>query len=136
MAKSRRQKVIERSADCCEYCQLPQQLDIQPFQLDHIRAQKHDGPTSLSNLAWSCLPCNSYKGSDASAYDPDTDQLVPLFNPRTQRWDEHFEWNGPKLVGKTAVGRATIVLLRINNADRVEHRRVLIAAGLSPPERS
>jgi hypothetical protein len=59
-----------------------------------------------------------------------------LFNPRTQRWDERFEWNGPKLVGKTAVGRATIVLLRINNADRVEHRRVLIAAGLFPPERS
>lgn len=128
MAKSRRQQVIDRAADCCEYCQMPQQLDVQPFQLDHIRAQKHHGPTTLDNLAWSCLPCNSYKGSDASSYDPDTDTLVPLFNPRAQDWNEHFEWSGPELLGKTATGRATIALLRINSADRLDHRQLLIAA--------
>jgi hypothetical protein len=135
MAKSRRQQVIDRAAECCEYCRLPQALDVQPFQLDHIRAQKHHGPTALSNLAWSCLSWNSYKGSDVSAYDPDTDRLSPLFNPRTQDWDEHFEWNGPELVGKSVFGRATIALLRINSPDRVEQRRLLIAAGLFPPEK-
>lgn len=115
---------------------MPQQFDVQPFQIDHIRAQKHHGPTALANLAWSCLPCNSYKGSDASSYDPDTDTLVPLFNPRTQQWEEHFHWDGPKLVGTTPTGRATIVLLRINSSDRVEHRRLLIAAGLFPLEKA
>jgi hypothetical protein len=134
MAKSRRQQVIDRADNCCEYCRMPQRFDVQPFQLDHMRAQKHHGPTAFDNLAWSCLPCNSYKGSDASSYDPDTDTLVPLFNPRTQDWKEHFEWNGPELVGKTPIGRATIALLRINSTDRVELRRLLITAGLIPPD--
>lgn len=136
MAKSRRQLAIDRADDCCEYCQMPQKHDVRPFQLDHIRARKHRGSTELSNLCWSCLPCNSYKGSDASAYDPESNTLVPLFNPRVQDWDDHLEWNGPELVGKTAIGRPALLLLRINDPDRVEHRRLLIAAGQFPPDQS
>jgi hypothetical protein len=109
---------------------MPDKYDVRTFQLDHVRARKHRGRTSLSNLAYSCLPCNSYKGSDASAYDPESDELVPLFDPRTQDWDEHFYWDGPNVVGRTAIGRATIALLRLNDPDRVEHRRLLMAAGL------
>jgi hypothetical protein len=115
---------------------MPQDLDVQPFQLDHIRAQKHGGPTELENLALACLPCNSFKGSNVSGYDPDSDVLVPLFNPRMQNWDEHFEWDGPILSGKTPVGRATIVVLMIDAPDRVEHRRLLMRAGLFPPRRT
>ena len=109
---------------------MPQQYDVHPFQLDHIRSQKHHGPTRLDNLALSCLPCNSYKGSDVAGYDPETQALVPLFNPRTQLWDDYFFWDGPRLVGKTPIGRATMVLLKINASERVEHRRLLIQAGL------
>jgi len=115
---------------------MPQELDVQPFQLDHIRSQKHNGPTSLENLALSCLPCNSYKGSDVASYDPETQALVALFNPRTEHWHEHFSWSGPRLEGNTPVGRVTIALLRINSPERVEHRRLLIQAGLLERHRS
>ena len=130
MAKSRRQLVRDRASQRCEYCQMPQPCDVQPFQLDHIRAQKHSGPNAVSNLAWSCLPCNTFKGPNVAGYDPESDSLQPLFNPRRDDWSEHFQWDGPLLVGLTAVGRTTIEVLRINQRERVELRRLLIATGL------
>jgi len=57
MPPSRRQQVWDRAGRCCEYCQMPQEFDVLPFQLDHIRAQKHGGPTTIANLALACLPC-------------------------------------------------------------------------------
>ena len=36
------------------------------------------------------------------------------------------------LVGKTAIGRTTLYVLNINHVDRVEVRRLLIAAGRFP----
>jgi len=41
----------------------------------------------------------------------------------------------PALIGKTEIGRATIELLRINLPGSVEHRRLLIEAGLLPTRR-
>jgi hypothetical protein len=133
MAKAIRNQVRQRAGDVCEYCRMPQEFDVRPFQLDHIRAEKHHGPTELPNLCWSCLACNSFKGSDQSAYDPETDKLVPLFNPRVDVWSEHFEWNGPELTGRTTRGRATIDLLRINQPEQVAHRWKLTSLGVFPP---
>lgn len=59
-----------------------------------------------------------------------TNDLVPLFNPRTDPWNEHFEWHGPTLLGKTKIGRATIELLQVNIHERAEHRRLLREADL------
>ena len=112
---------------------MPQSCTQLPHEADHIRAQKHEGPTTLENLCWACALCNSHKGSDASAYVPGTDELVRLFNPRTDSWDDHFEWIGPRLVGKTPIALATLALLRINADSRMSHRRMLIAVGLFPP---
>ncbi len=130
MAPPHRKLVEERAGRRCEYCLMPMSGDVQPFQLDHVRAQKHAGVTSPVNLAWSCLPCNSYKGPNVAGYDPESDTLHPLFNPRKQLWSEHFQWDGPRLLGLTSIGRTTIEVLRINLPDRVEHRRLLILAGL------
>ena len=130
MAKSRRQLVRDRAERRCEYCRMPQDCDVQPFQVDRIRAQKHAGANAVSNLAWSCLPCNTFKGPNVAGYDPESDSLQPLFNPRRDDWAQHFRWNGPLLVGLTPIGRTTIEVLRINQPERVELRRVLIAAGL------
>lgn len=132
MAKAMRDRVRKRADDRCEYCQMSAELDVQPFQLDHARAQKHRGETKDENLVWSCLPCNSFKGSNVAGYDPDTESLERLFNPRDDTWADHFEWDGPKLVGLTAVGRTTIDVLRINMHDRVAHRRLLIESGMFP----
>jgi 5-methylcytosine-specific restriction endonuclease McrA len=129
MAASRRKQVRGRAGDRCEYCHLPQACSTLPHEIDHIRARKHRGPTTLQNTCWACAYCNNGKGSNAAGYDPQTDELVPLFNPRADRWDDHFAWKGPVLVGKSPIGRATIDVLRINNPGRVEHRRLLVAAG-------
>ena len=129
MAASRRHPIRVRAGGCCEYCHVPDECDVQPFQLDHIRAQKHSGRTTSVNLAWACLPCNSYKGPNVAGYDPESLTLQPLFNPREDVWSEHFSWYGPFLVGLTAIGRTTIEVLRVNLPDRAEHRRLLMEGG-------
>jgi hypothetical protein len=85
-------------------------------------------------LALTCYNCNAHKGSNLAGIDSETDALTPLFHPREHVWDEHFAWAGPELRGLTPVGRVTVDVLNINDADRVEIRRELIASGLFPPE--
>ena len=61
------------------------------------------------NLAWACIDCNSYKGSNIAGIDPDSKaEVVRLFHPRQDRWEEHFEWDDARLVGRTPIARATI----------------------------
>jgi hypothetical protein len=45
-------------------------------------------------------------------------------------WSRHFHWDGAKLRGRTAIGRTTIRVLKINASLRVILREELIAAGL------
>ncbi|MBM3970829.1 MAG: HNH endonuclease [Planctomycetes bacterium] len=134
MTPALREQVRQRAKDCCEYCQMPQSCTRLPHEADHIRAQKHKSPTKLTNMCWACALCNGHKGSDASAYIPDTDELVRLFNPRVDEWHDHFEWDGPELHGKTGIAQATIELLKINSETRVSHRRMLIEVGEFPPD--
>jgi HNH endonuclease len=127
-----RQKVAERAQHCCEYCRLPERWTSLPFQLDHVVAEKHDGETSLENLAYACLHCNSFKGPNIAGHDSRTGDVVRLFNPRRDRWDEHFEWDGPSMVARTAIGRITIAVLRTNLPYRLAVRASLIDEGLFP----
>ncbi len=121
---------VRRLADNrCDYCRMPAWLDPLPFQLDHIVAAQHGGARNLENLAWSCLHCNKHKGPNIAGIDPTTYQLVPLFHPRRQRWERHFRWNGPMLLGQTRGGRATIRVLAINDPDMVAFRAELMREG-------
>ena len=86
-----RRRVQERAAGCCEYCLLSEVDAYFSHEPDHIIADKHGGETTLENLAWSCFDCNRFKGSDIASKDPMTGTLVSLFNPRIDRWHEHFE---------------------------------------------
>src|SRR2546429_341387 len=97
-----------RAAGRCEYCHFPEVFSFLPFQLDHIIAEKHGGPTSESNLAWSCYYCNSYKGPNLSGWDATAGEIVRLYHPRRDDWNAQFEWQGPTLVGRTKIGSATI----------------------------
>lgn len=133
VSSSLRQFVRQRASGCCEYCQMPQEFDEATFQVDHIRAGKHQGPTVADNLAWACFPCNNHKGPNVAGY-AETDEIQPLFNPRQDVWDEHFEWNGPELVDRTPKGAATINVLAINLPDRVAFRRELVEEGIFPPK--
>jgi hypothetical protein len=125
--------VWERADHCCEYCQMPQQYDDGTFEIDHIIADSHGGPTRASNLCLACFSCNSFKGPNLSGIDPKTKRIVPLFNPRRHKWSRHFRWDGPRLVGRTPAGRATIATLRINLDHRVAYRQELIDESLFPP---
>lgn len=134
MAKVRRSLVAARAFSLCEYCRLAEEYSILPHQVDHVRATKHHGPNTLENTCWACAHCNAAKGANVAGYDPESGVLTPLFNPREDVWSEHFRWRGGLLVGRTAVGRATIDVLRINDPDCVEQREALIEAGLFPPK--
>ncbi len=103
-----------------------------PFPVDHIIARQHGGSTSLDNLALSCLHDNTHKGPNIAGVDPQTRRITRLFNPRRDKWKRHFRWEGSHLVGKTAVGRTTIVVLAMNHPDAVAVRQSLIEEGLSP----
>jgi 5-methylcytosine-specific restriction endonuclease McrA len=107
--------------------------DPLPFEIDHIIARKHNGPTSSENLALACFSCNNHKGPNIAGIDPDTNHVTPLFHPRRDVWQEHFIWHGPELVGRTPVGRVTIAVLAINLPYRVALRRALMEEGVFPP---
>lgn len=125
-----REQVRKRASDRCEYCHKPNLTSFQGFHVDHIRPLKHHGPSDLDNLAWACFECNVAKGPDIAAYDPDNDQITPLYNPRKQIWDEHFRLDEAVLVGQTPTGRATISLLQMNDLAQIEVRQELIDLGL------
>ena len=125
-------RVHQRAANRCEYCQTAQRVMGQAMHVEHIEP---DGPDDLANLCLSCPSCNLSKARATSAVDPETEETVPLFNPRTQTWSEHFAWsqNGQLLRGLTSSGRATIVRLRMNQPRIVEARSIWVLAGVHPP---
>ncbi|MBN1583143.1 MAG: HNH endonuclease, partial [Anaerolineae bacterium] len=119
----------------CAYCQTTEANTGQPMSVDHIIPQVRGGTTVFENLCFACRRCNEFKGSAASVQDPLTGEAVALFNPRQQIWDDHFQWDdsGALIVGLTAVGRATIVALNMNNPVIVDARRRWIGVGWHPP---
>lgn len=133
MRKSLNRKVWKRAKGRCEYCQMPQEFDELPFEIEHVIAEQHDGKAVMNNLALACFPCNRHKGPNLGGVDPRTAKKVWLFHPRGQKWARHFRWKGAYLIGRTAIGRATIRVLAINRLHRVQHRAQLIAEGVFPP---
>ena len=128
-----RREVIERAGGCCEYCLSSMEDKSLDFAIDHIIAEKHGGATTVDNLGLSCYWCNSFKGSDLSSVDWEADAtIVPLFNPRQQRWENHFYLDGLRIVPSTAVGRVTAFLLQMNAVERIKERRILIELGVYP----
>ncbi|MCE9545900.1 MAG: HNH endonuclease [Planctomycetia bacterium] len=99
------------------------------FHVEHILAQQHVNDDSIHNLALACPYCNRYKGPNLATVHPDSRELVRLFNPRTDVWADHFEFHGPLMVGRTPVGIATVILLKMNDVERVEMRAELLATG-------
>jgi hypothetical protein len=124
--------VRRRAKQRCEYCHFPAAVALLPFQIDHIISQKLHGETVADNLALSCERCNSHKGPLAAGYLQG--KHVPLFHPRTDRWSDHFEWNGALLVGKTDIGNVTIDVLAINLPYLVAVRDALMQEGIFPPD--
>jgi hypothetical protein len=114
---------------------MPHEFDPLPYQIDHVIARQHRGTTSFDNLALACLACNNHKGPNIAGIDPDAadENVVRLFRPHDDVWEDHFTWDGPYLRGKTAIGRVTVYVLAMNLAYRVALRQTLISEGVFPP---
>lgn len=127
-----RREVIARAKGCCEYCLLHRDDNLFPHEVDHIIAEKHRGKTVLYNLCLSCLDCNRHKGSDLTSIDLETGEVVELFHPRRDRWDDHFRLDDAQIVPLTAKGRVTVFLLDMNSEEQIAKRADLIGLGRYP----
>jgi len=127
-----RRIVFERAEERCEYCLYPEAYSFLSFEIEHVVAEKHGGAAMLDNLALACPYCNRHKGTDLGSLDPETGQLTPFFNPRTQSWADHFRLEGAAIVPLTPEGRVTIAILQFNHPDRIQERQRLIQAGEYP----
>lgn len=121
--------VRRRAKNRCEYCKVPQEFWSTSLHIEHIVAQQHAVDDRPSNLALACDRCNLTKGPNLTSIDPQTREVVLLFNPRRDNWNEHFEYDGPSIVGLTSTGRATVALLRMNERAKVKLRSALIQLG-------
>jgi hypothetical protein len=125
-----RQLVRTRARDRCEYCRIPQAaIPFARFHVEHIRARQHGGDDGPDNLALACRRCNAFKGPNLTAIDALSGDIAPLFNPRLDAWDDHFEIEEFLIVGLTTVGRATVALLNMNDPARVQLRIELSQIG-------
>lgn len=128
-----RQRVYERANGCCEYCQTCEVNTGQTMHVDHIIP---NGGNSLENLCLSYWNCNTSKQNVTEAIDPKSGEIFPLFNPRTQKWDEYFEWldNGVLVHGITAIGRATVKRLKMNRTRIIIARQRWVKSDFHPPD--
>lgn len=110
-----------------------QSLQGATFHIEHIVPRSHDGESTLENLAWACPSCNLHNDNRVAVANPDTGEQVSLFHPRHDIWDEHFEWLGTELIGRSLVGWATIGALELNSERRRRIRAAEALFGLFPP---
>jgi hypothetical protein len=102
------------------------------FEVEHVIPKQHGGSDALGNLALACLHCNRYKGPNLAGIDRATSRtkLVRLFHPRRHLWSYHFAWDGPRIVGRTPIGRVTIDVLNMNAPLMLELRSALMDEGI------
>ena len=128
-----RRIITQRAGNRCEYCQLSQIGQEALFHIDHITQEIDGGLTTPENLTLACVSCSLRKGARQSALDPATRRLVRLFHPRLQRWKVHFRFNGFRVTGRTATGRATADALKLNRLVMLTIRSEEALLGRFPP---
>lgn len=135
ISDSLREQIDAADRRSCCYCLTNEAVSGVPLTYDHITPVSRGGLTTFENVCLACRTCNEFKTNTLHAVDPLTQELAPLFHPRQQRWQEYFAWSldGTRVEGMTAVGRTTIVALRMNHALIVAARRRWCAVGWHPP---
>lgn len=127
-----RRKVVARSEEICEYYLIAEEDTFFGCEADHIISEKHGGRTDAENLAYSCVCCNQAKGSDIGSIHWPTEQFVRFYNPRTDRWADHFELVGSRIEGLTPIGVVTTRILGFNSVERILERQTLQSLGRYP----
>ncbi len=124
-----RQQLSKRADHKCEYCLLHEDHSVKKHEVDHIIPRKHGGKDRIDNLAWACFLCNRFKGSEVVAFDQETGELTPLFNPRQHQWQDHFSFESGLIKPQSKIGRVTVLVLQLNRPGRVQIRIKLREAG-------
>jgi hypothetical protein len=126
--------VSQRASNRCEYCRAPGAIANFPFEVEHIVPPGQGGTQEEDNLALACRSCNIFKSDHLTADDPVTAQNVSLFHPRRDLWHEHFTFDAEQgtVEGVTAIGRATVTLLRMNTAFQRNARLLWVQLGIYP----
>jgi hypothetical protein len=131
-----RKKISMLAQYRCGYCLTQEVIVGMPMVIDHIIPEAKGGLNDELNLWLACRRCNEYKGVQVDCLDEKTGETVPLFNPRTDNWDQHFEWVkvGIEIQGKTSIGRATTIALNLNNDYTVRSRKRWVSVNWHPPK--
>lgn len=131
-----RRLVSDRADGYCEYCKFPIKFALESMEVDHTFPVSLGGKTEGENLALACHGCNQNKQNRIAGMDLVSSTSVAIYNPRTMVWEEHFGWSQDTtlIVGKTATGRVTVRLLKLNRSGLVNLRRVLERSGEHPPD--
>ena len=127
-----RREVETRAENVCEYCLIHEDDTYLGCQVDHVIAEKHGGATEAENLSYACTFCNRAKGADIGSVVASSNEFTRFFNPRVDRWADHFALNGALIEALTPVGEATAKILRFNEEERVLERESLIDIGRYP----
>ena len=85
-----------------------------------MTAKQHGGSDDIDNPALACHRCNLHKGTNLTGIDPRTGQVTLVFHPRRDQWSDHFTFEVARINGISAVGRATVQVLNMNDARRLE----------------
>lgn len=126
--------IAGRANHACEYCHAPELVFNFPFEVEHIVPTCRGGLNEVDNLALSCRSCNLRKGTLTHALDPESRTQVSLFHPRTMLWLEHFSVNSEtgEMIGISAIGRVTVMALKLNSRNQLEARQLWIQLSLFP----
>jgi hypothetical protein len=129
-------QIRDRFANCCAYCRTAEALTVTTFEFEHITPRSAGGESMLENLCLSCPSCNRYKAQRQTASDPLTEEMVSLFHPQLEIWIDHFAWNedATEIIGLTAIGRATILTLKMNRPQMIRVRQMWGKMGEHPPK--
>lgn len=126
--------VARRAAHRCEYCRAPEVGFNFPFEVEHVVPTSRGGADDPANFALSCRACNVRKGDCVSRADDQTGEEIRLFDPRSDRWSDHFGFDPDtaELLPLTAVARVTIAQLDLNHPFQLAARQVWVQLRLYP----
>lgn len=121
-----RRLVAQRADNLCEYWLIAEHDTILGCAIDHIISIKHGGSSNIDNLAYCCVYCNRFKGSDIGSIIIDKKEFVRFYHPRWDNWGEHFKLNNSTIESLTNIGQVTARILGFNDQSRLLERQLLI----------
>ena len=126
--------VADRARHRCEYCRAPESIFNAVLEVEHIIPIALGGSDNENNLALACRSCNGFKGSRSGYIDIESSQEERFYHPRQDLWEEHFSVESAlsEILALTAIGRVTIVGLKMNSRAQLTAREFWIQLGLFP----